>query len=172
MLVAATLATHAPVAHGDGAAPPGQGAGLSPSGIDPLRFGMDALQAEAALGTSIRVEHGINGCSFWRVPGLPPQGVQLIAFSGRLSYILLYRRDFATARGVMVGDSLRRLRRRYGGQLRRGRTASLSGAESFLFVDQRSGGATFTLEFDIWKKHVAFISAATKHVIETFGECA
>lgn len=43
---------------------------------------------------------------------------------------------------------------------------------SRLFVTEHEGAAGYEIEFDIVHGRVAFISAATKHVIETFGECA
>jgi hypothetical protein len=144
---------------------------LSPAGLEPVHFGMDAAAAERALGEGISVEDGINDCSFWTLPGAGVSG-QLIALHGRLSYILLFKRGTTTTRGVRVGDGINRLRHRYRGKLHRGRTASLGYAEQRLFVTERDGGATYEIEFDIVHGRVAFISAATKHVIETFGECA
>lgn len=132
---------------------------------------MDSQAAERALGQAISVEEGINGCSFWTLPGTGTNG-QLIARHGRLSYILLFKRGTATTRGIKVGDGLTRLHHRYRGKLHQGRTASLGYAEQRLFVTQREGGAAYEIEFDIVHERVAFISAATKHVIETFGECA
>jgi hypothetical protein len=144
---------------------------LSPTGLGPLRFGMDAQAAEQALGRAISVEEGINGCSFWSLPGAGASG-QLIARQGHLSYILLFKRGTATSRGIKVGDGLTRLRHRYRGKLHPDRTASLGYAEQRLFVTEHEGGAAYEIEFDIVHGRVAFISAATKHVIETFGECA
>lgn len=144
---------------------------LAPTGLGPVRFGMDSAAAERALGHPISVEDGINGCSFWTLPGVGASG-QVIARHGRLSYILLFKRGTATTRGIKVGDGLTRLRHRYRGKLHPGRTASLSYAEQRLFVTQHESGAAYEIEFDIVHGRVAFISAATKHVIETFGECA
>jgi hypothetical protein len=144
---------------------------LSPQGLGPVRLGMDAAQAERSLGAPIAVEDGINGCGFWTLPSQPP-GTQLIAFDGRLGYVILFERGAATTRGVRVGDGIRRLRHRYRGKLHRGRSASLSGADRRLFVTARRGTARYELEFDLHRGRVAFISAATRHTIETFGECA
>ena len=132
---------------------------------------MDAAQAERSLGAPITVEDGINGCSFWTLRN-QARGTQLIAFGGRLGYVLLYERGAATTRGVKVGDSVQRLRRRYRGKLHRGRSASLSAADRRLFATTHEGGAAYELEFDLNAGRIAFISAATKHTIETFGECA
>jgi hypothetical protein len=144
---------------------------LSPSGLGPIQIGMSPSQARVAAGP-IQVENGINSCSFWSISALKEPGYQLIAFSGRLSYILLFQRGVQTSRRIKVGDGLTRLRHRYRGKLHSGRSASLSGAEKRLFVTERRGGATYELEFDIYDGKVAFISAGTQHVIETFGECA
>ena len=89
-----------------------------------------------------------------------------------MGYVLIFGRGPATTRGVRVGDSLERLRRRYHGRLRHGRSGSLGYAQSRLFTDQRRDGTTYTLQFDIANGKVEFISAATHHTIETFGECA
>jgi cutinase len=153
------------------ARPATSGLRLAPRGLGPVRFGMDVAQAESSLGAGIAVEEGINGCSFWTLPGQAP-GTQLIAFDGRLGFVLLYARGPATTRGVKVGDGIDRLRHRYRGKLHPGRSASLSGATQRLFVTSRQGPAKYELEFDLYDGHVAFISAATKHTIETFGECA
>jgi hypothetical protein len=144
---------------------------LSPEGLGPIHFGMTSTAAEAAAGQRISVEDGVYGCSFWSLPGAG-SGDQLIARNGRLFYAILFKRGTATTRGIKIGDGLRRLRHRYRGKLRDGRTASLGYAEQHLFVTEHQGGAIYELEFDIVRGRIAFISAATKHVIETFGECA
>ncbi|HEX6688490.1 MAG TPA: hypothetical protein VF085_07475 [Solirubrobacterales bacterium] len=175
--ICATAALAAPSA--DALRPPGPtaaqrdqgGLRLSPSGLGPVRFGMDVAEADRALGSAISVEDGINDCAFWTLPGMPA-GSQLIALRGRLSYAILFKRATATTRGVRVGDSLRRLRHRYRGRLHRGRTASLGYADQRLFTTTHDGEATYEIEFDIVKGRVAFVSAGTRHVIETFGECA
>lgn len=141
---------------------------LSPDGLGPVHFGMDADQAEAALGSPVDAEPGINDCTFWTFPG----GAQGIAFGGQLGYISLYRRGAKTSRGIEVGDGLTRLRHRYRGKLHKGRSASLGAADLRLFASSRNGDATYELEFDIVDGKVAFISAGTRHTIETFGECA
>jgi hypothetical protein len=141
---------------------------LSPEGLGPVHFGMDVDQAEAALGSPVGVDPGINGCTFWTLPG----GAQGIAFGGQLGYISLFRRGAKTSRGIEVGDGLTRLRHRYRGELHKGRSASLGAAHLRLFSSSRTGGATYELEFDIVHGKVAFISAGTRHTIETFGECA
>lgn len=144
---------------------------LSPFGLGRVHFGMNAFAAGRALGKPISVEDGINDCSFWTLPKRKVSG-QLIALRGRLSYILLFKRGTATTRGVRVGDGLSRLRHRYRGKLHRGRTASLGYAEQRLFVTKHERATAYEIEFDIAHRRVAFISAGTKHVIETFGECA
>jgi hypothetical protein len=141
---------------------------LSPTGLGPVHFGMDRDQAEASLGASIEEESSINGCGFWALPG----GVSGTAFDGRLGYILLVRRGPRTTRGIEVGDDLARLRHRYRGRLHHGRSGSLGAADLRLFTSERSGGATYEIEFDVSGGKVAFISAGTRHTIETFGECA
>jgi hypothetical protein len=141
---------------------------LSPEGLGPVHFGMDVDQAEAALGSPVDAEPGINDCTFWTLPG----DAQGIAFGGRLGYISLFRRGTKTTRGIEVGDGLTRLRHRYRGRLHKGRSASLGAADLRLFASSRNGDATYELEFDIVHGKVAFISAGTRHTIETFGECA
>lgn len=144
---------------------------LSPQGLGPIHFGMNAATAERALGSAISVEEGINGCAFWSVTGMDA-GSQLLALHGSLAYALLFQRGTSTTREIEVGDSLSRLRHRYRSKLHGGRSASLSGAEKRLFVTKHEGDATYEIEFDIANDRVAFISAGTQHVIETFGECA
>jgi hypothetical protein len=146
----------------------GRASRLSPEGLGPVRFGMDVDQAEAALGSPVLAEPGINDCTFWTFSG----GAQGIAFGGRLGYISLFRRGTKTTRGIEVGDDLTRLRHRYRGKLHKGRSASLGAADLRLFASSHHKGATYELEFDIVGGKVAFISAGTRHTIETFGECA
>jgi len=132
---------------------------------------MNVSEADRALGAPIAVEEGINGCDFWTLPGMPT-GNQLVALHSRLAYALLFKRGTPTTRGIKVGDSLNRLRHRYRGNLHRGRTASLGYADRRLFVTKHDHGTTYEIEFDVTSGSVAFISAGTRHVIETFGECA
>jgi hypothetical protein len=144
---------------------------LAPSGFGPVRFGMDAQQASAALGVQVEVAPGINGCSFWTLPGLA-SGVQTIAFHGRVAYSEIFRRGPKTTRGITIGDGINRLHHRYRGRLHGGRSASLGVAESRLFASEARGGAVYELEFDVWHSRIAHISAGTRRTIETFGECA
>jgi len=141
---------------------------LSPEGFGPVHFGMNIHQAEAALGDPIEVDPGINGCSFWTLPG----DLSGTAFGGRLGYILLSEPGPRTTRNIEVGDGLARLRHRYRGRLHKGRSASLGAADLRLFNSESGGGAVYELEFNIVGGKVAFISAGTRHTIETFGECA
>ncbi|HTR75089.1 MAG TPA: hypothetical protein VMH33_07495 [Solirubrobacterales bacterium] len=144
---------------------------LSPAALGPVRFGMDARQASAALGAQVEVDPGINGCNFWTLPGFS-NGAQTIALHGRLAYAEIYRRGPKTTRGITVGDGISRLRHRYRGRLHGGRSGSLGAAENRLFASEVRGGATYELEFDIWHTRVIHISAGTRRTIETFGECA
>jgi hypothetical protein len=48
----------------------------------------------------------------------------------------------------------------------------LSLAPTSLFMDERRRGKIYTMEFDINHHDISFISAARRHVIQTFGECA
>jgi hypothetical protein len=144
---------------------------LSPQGLGPIHLGMDLGQAEDALGAAIESEDGVNGCSFWTAAGVPA-GVELIAFDGRLGYVGVFQRIFATTRGVRVGDGVIRLRHRYRGRLHAGRSASLAGPGQRLFVSEWIGGAIYELEFDLSKGRVVSMEASTRHTIETFGECA
>jgi hypothetical protein len=143
---------------------------LSPSGLGPIHFGMDQGQAERALGEAITSAEAINTCSFWNIPGAEP-GIQMIAFEGRLGYILLYKDGTQTTRGIELGDGARKLRRRYGSLLHPGRSAFPQPGRS-LFVDERINGATFALEFDVSHGKVMSIKAGTKQVVDTFYECA
>ena len=153
-----------PPAAGSAAATPR----LSPEGFGPVHFGMNRDQAEAALGAPIEVDPGINGCSFWTLS----DGVSGTAFGGRLGYILLSESGPRTTRNIKVGDGLARLRHRYRGRLHNGRSASLGAADLHLFTSEHLRGAAYEIEFDISGGRVTFISAGTRHTIETFGECA
>jgi hypothetical protein len=144
---------------------------LHPSGLGPIRIGMYSEQAERVLGRPIEVEEGISDCSFWTVPGVRP-GTQLIAFDGRLGYIDIYRRGPETTGGITVGDSAAALFHRYRGRLHRGRSAAEGIAGPRFFTSEHRDGATYTMEFDTYKGRVSAIYAATRHVIETFQECA
>jgi hypothetical protein len=173
-LVAATvltLAAASPAASAEGLA----GARLSPLGLGPVRVGMTPEQASQAAGITFDVgapdEHG---CVDWPTPGLAPYSAQLLSFAGdrTLGLVLLMNRRVATTRGVRLGDSVRKLRRRYRHHLRHGSTASLGGGSEFLFYDRRRNGVTYTLEFGLYKGKVSAMTAATRHTIKTFGECA
>jgi hypothetical protein len=115
-------------------------------------------------------EESVGGCAFWTIPALGAKG-EMIARDGRLFYVEVFRRGIATTRGVQVGDSLSRLRRRYRKALHPGRSAAL-GAEPPLFVTKTSGGTAFELQFEIDRGRVVGIAAATRHTLETFSECA
>jgi hypothetical protein len=147
-----------------------RGARLHPLGLGPLRFGMTAAQARQAAGQPIRESKPFNSCTTFRYAG-QPRGIAMTAFNGRLGYIEIYQRGPKTTKGIRVGDSVAMLRAAYGSRVRTGRSAALSGADSHLFVDRKRGGRTFTLDFHISGDRIAFISAARRKIIETFGEC-
>lgn len=146
---------------------------ISALGVGPVRFGMDAEQASAALGTHLRIEPGINGCGWWTTPGARHR-LQLLSLdaSRRLTLAFAYGGE-RTTHGVKVGDTEKKLRRRYRHQLHRGSAPGYLGtADSFLFADRRRGGRTYTIMFAIDHGTVSGISAGPKRVVREFGECA
>lgn len=143
---------------------------LSQLGLGPVHIGDTFAQAQSSSGFAISTQAGVNGCAEWTLPGVI-SGTQLTALHGRLGLIAVYRRGTATTRGVRVGDSLARLRSHYRHRLRSGKSASLGAADQRLFSDRVSRGVVYTLEFDIYAGKVGYITAATRHTIETFGEC-
>ncbi len=94
---------------------------LDPSGIGPLRLGMSAAKARAAV-PGLRIAHH-QFCDSWTVPGL--NGVSMFSAHtrGGLSAVSISRYSEESpaghgAGGVEIGDSVHELKRRYGKRLR------------------------------------------------------
>lgn len=146
---------------------------ISARGVGPVRFGMDPEQASIALGAPLRIEPGINGCGWWTTPGARYR-LQLLSLDGsrRLTLAFAYG-SMRTTHGVKVGDTAKKLRRRYRHQLHRGTAPNYLGtADAFLFADRPRRGRTYTIMFAIDHGAVVGISAGVKRLVRGFGECA
>jgi hypothetical protein len=124
-----TLALVPAVALALGAAAPAsaQPPGLIPTvskvrtnGIGAFKTGMTRKQAHKAAGTVYYVPSHVGSCTYWDFgPPGTGQGPFLRFHNGRLRYVDVGRKQFKTKRGVEVGDSVRKVRRKYNGLHRR-----------------------------------------------------
>lgn len=86
---------------------------IRPDGIGKVKIGMTVKQAREAAGVHM-VRSRLRDCVYL-VSGPPGtgQGPTLRFQGGRLRRVHVARPEFATKRGVEVGDSVRELRRKY-----------------------------------------------------------
>lgn len=89
---------------------------LSENGFGPIQIGMTEEEAEAASHVELRQQDGGSNdpfaCSF-----LIPRGLSRVSFmtsGGRIVRTAVWARGIATSRGIRVGDSERKVLRRYG----------------------------------------------------------
>jgi hypothetical protein len=146
---------------------------LAPDRLGPLRFGMTAEDMTTALGQPVTRQPGAYGCSTFTVPGIE-EDAQLLAIRGpRLQLVMVYARGIPTTRDVRVGDSLRKLRGRYGSRLKPAAAGnSLSAADAYYSVTRRRGRATYVLRFTVFNSRVSFMDAGRRSDVLGFGECA
>jgi hypothetical protein len=86
---------------------------LSPGGLGPIEIGMTVGEIERATGRRPVKSFGdYSACQIWMLPGAP--GLSLMRSYGRLVRVEAFRRHWRTARGVRIGDSARKVFRRYG----------------------------------------------------------
>lgn len=94
---------------------------LDPSGIGPLRLGMSAAKARAAV-PGLRIAHH-RFCDSWIVPGLDGVSMFSAHTRGGLSAVSISRYSEESpaghgAGGVEIGDGVHELKQRYGKGLR------------------------------------------------------
>jgi hypothetical protein len=85
-------------------------------GSGAFRTGMTRKQARRAAGTVYYVPSRVGSCLYWDFgPPGTGQGPTLRFHSGRLRYVEVARKQFATKRGVQVGDRAHKVRHNYHG---------------------------------------------------------
>jgi hypothetical protein len=86
------------------------------NGIGAFRTGMTRKQARRAAGTVYYVPSRVGACTYWDFgPPGTGQGPTLRFHGGRLRYVEVARKQFATKRGVEVGDRAHKVRHNYHG---------------------------------------------------------
>jgi hypothetical protein len=84
------------------------------NGIGAFYVGMNRKQAHKAAGTVYYTKQRVGNCLYWDFgPPGTPEGPFLRFHSGRLRYVQTGTKEFATKRGVKVGDRVRKVRKRY-----------------------------------------------------------
>jgi hypothetical protein len=84
------------------------------NGIGAFYVGMNRKQAREAAGTVYYTHQRVGSCLYWNFgPPGTPDGPFLRFHSGRLRYVETGTNEFATKRGVKVGDRVRKVRKRY-----------------------------------------------------------
>jgi hypothetical protein len=88
---------------------------LTAGGLGPLRIGMTVRELERATGRTMIFSYGeYRACELWYLRGAP-RGLSLMIAYGRLARVEAYRGRWRSARGVSIGDTERKVRRRYRG---------------------------------------------------------
>jgi hypothetical protein len=83
-------------------------------GIGAFKVGMTRKQARKAAGTVYYTKQRVGACLYWNFgPPGTPDGPFLRFHSGRLRYVEAGTNEYATLRGVKVGDRVRKVRRKY-----------------------------------------------------------
>jgi hypothetical protein len=92
---------------------------LRTNGIGKVKVGMTVKQAKKAAGVYM-VKSKVGACTYLDSgPPGTPQGPFLRFHKGKLRYIEVGRKGFETKRGIDIGDSVRKVRRKYHGLRRR-----------------------------------------------------
>jgi hypothetical protein len=92
---------------------------LRTNGIGKVKVGMTVKQARQAAGVHM-VKSKVGDCTYLDAgkPGTP-EGPFLRFHDGRLRYVGVGRKGFATKRGIDIGDRVREVKRKYDGLKRR-----------------------------------------------------
>jgi hypothetical protein len=126
---------------------------------------MTVAQARRALGGRLKVDPGVNGCEFLRLPG----GSEGVAPSGRTVTIIFVGARVRTTKGIRAGSSLAAARAAYGRQLVPAPAHNdLSGVTEFWWIRRGPN----VLEFGIRNGKVASMILGRQQIVLTFGECA
>lgn len=91
---------------------------ITTAGVGPIKIGMTIPQARLASGRNITVRSEVHpGCGHDTVHPLR-YGISTLTRHGRIAVLYINKRSLATRSGVRVGDSVAKLRRVYGNQLK------------------------------------------------------
>ena len=86
---------------------------MSARGLGPIRVGMTMGEIERVTGRTAVWGYGdYSSCQQWSLRGAP--GLSLMRSYGRLARVDAYRGRWRSSRGIRIGDSERKVRRRYG----------------------------------------------------------
>ena len=98
--------------------------------------------------TMVHVSGEHPSCRLWRLRGAP-KGLSLMVARGRLARVEAYRGRWRSARGIRIGDSARKVRRRHRGvragphpYVPRGRYLIVGGRRRMIFETGRAGKVT------------------------------
>ena len=122
---------------------------LGPRGLGPVRIGMSRAAVERVTGRAmVHVSGEHRSCRLWRLRGAP-KGLSLMVARGRLARVEAYRGRWRSSRGIRIGDSARKVRRRYAGvrvrphpYVPRGRYLIVGGRRRMIFETGRAGKVT------------------------------
>ena len=122
---------------------------LGPRGLGPVRIGMRRAAVKRVTGrTMVHVSGDHPSCRLWRLRGAP-KGLSLMFAGGRLARVEAFRGRWRSSRGVRIGDSARKVRRRYRGvrarphpYVPRGQYLIVGGRRRMIFETGRAGKVT------------------------------
>jgi hypothetical protein len=84
------------------------------NGIGPVRIGMSVAAVERVTGRSMSWEFGDHAsCELWSLRGAT--GLSLMVVHNRIARVEAYRGRWRSSRGIRIGDSEAKVRRRYHG---------------------------------------------------------
>lgn len=89
---------------------------VSAGGIGPVRIGMTAAQARAALGGDLTVTGRDPSCDYASSLRVP-EGVNFMVTNGRIARVQVLRGAAATSEGIRIGDSEQHVRNTYAGRI-------------------------------------------------------
>jgi hypothetical protein len=86
---------------------------LTADGMGALRIGMTVGEIERTTGRAMIFGYGdYRSCELWELRGAP-RGLSLMVAYGRLARVEAWRGSWRTARGIRIGDTESKVRRRY-----------------------------------------------------------
>ena len=88
---------------------------LRADGLGPVRIGMTVSDVESVTGRVMVFGYGdYRSCELWTLRGAP-HGLSLMLAHGRVARVEANRGSWRSSRGIGIGDSERKVRRRYRG---------------------------------------------------------
>lgn len=144
---------------------------VSASGIGPIRIGMTAAEADAALGNQLTTPATAEPCGYASSRKLP-RGVRLMVVNGRIARVEVDTGRVATSTGARIGDAESRVLQLYGGNVTTTPHKYVEGAHYLTVTPSAPADSAHRIVFETKGSRVTRYRAGALPAVEWVEGCA